>query len=135
MQVIVREQAVKQINQIFNNTIDALVACYDIFRADGDDIQQEWIKHVQLIDDKIEQTVLEMYYKAYSDFAMAITGRRIRPDPSEQYNGSGGEPIFHMVIQLEKAGKGPEIIPSLDDLQAAMQMILKQSVYEIIPRI
>lgn len=38
MQVVVREDAVGAVNSIFARTIEALVACYDIFRADGEEI-------------------------------------------------------------------------------------------------
>lgn len=56
------------------------MSCYDIFRSDGDEVQNEWIKHVQFIDELLEKTIIEMYTKQFHEFAVAITGRRNKPD-------------------------------------------------------
>lgn len=49
-----RSETLQQILVIFENTIQALMACYDIFRTDGPEIQQEWIKHVKQVDNRLE---------------------------------------------------------------------------------
>lgn len=50
------------------------MACYDIFRTDGQEIQQEWIKHVKQVDNRLEQILLEFYAKKLNEFAVSVTG-------------------------------------------------------------
>lgn len=52
---------------------------------------------------------MEMYVKQFSEFSVALTGRRTKPENRKTFQ-STSEPIFSLKIALES--KGPELRPS-----------------------
>ena len=120
----------RKLVSIFESILQTLTATFEIFKADGPSVYANWVKYIEGIDFKIEQSLRTTVKKSLSEISKAINGEGKR-------DGGGSEihPLFKVNVILE--AQKVEFSPSFSKLQESMSKISKDMIASIaaIPRL
>ncbi|KAH0571621.1 Dynein heavy chain [Spironucleus salmonicida] len=126
--------SVEKIHCTLENTLNALCACYEIFRSDGEDVQREWINYISEVDKRVEQALIQMLIQSFEDFAFQSTGRRSKPSDQQQFNTykPDVQSLFKLSLELNKETQKPALKPNSSDLYSSVREVLQNIVVKVI---
>ncbi|KAJ3123528.1 Dynein heavy chain 2, axonemal [Physocladia obscura] len=125
-----REYIRKKLSNTHEMILQALVNLFDIFKNDGKEVFNQWVKYVEKIDGLVEESLRGAVKRSLQEIAKAINGEMKNRD-------GGGEvhPLFKVKVILES--QKVDFSPTLQTLEDSVNNIARNmiSCIDAIPRL
>ncbi|KAI8894261.1 dynein heavy chain and region D6 of dynein motor-domain-containing protein [Globomyces pollinis-pini] len=119
-----------KLSECYESIYQTLTATFEIFKNDGKEVYNQWVKYIEAIDGKIEQSLRVTVKRSLSEISKAING--------EGKNREGGgevHPLLKVNVVLES--QKVDFNPTFSKLQESVNKIAREmiSTVAVIPRL
>lgn len=102
------------------------VTCLQIFEADSEEVQREWVRYTQKVDKRMEEALRHTVKRSLQELSRLLNG-----DKKTEV-----QPIFHVTMVLEKSNK-VELQPTLQSLFDMVHRVSRNLIaaIQVVPRV